>query len=493
MSEEARERRPTKQIPTQKIANYTYQIPQTYKPNMHVPGIIYADDQLLEKMKTDATLEQCANVACLPGIYKASITLPDGHEGYGFPIGGVAAFDYEQGVISPGGVGYDINCGVRLLRTNLTENDVRPKLPQILEGLFHNIPSGLGSKGKIRLTPTELDKALANGVDWAIKNGYGWQEDAEHCEENGHMPQADPTKVSTNAKSRGMPQTGSLGSGNHFLEIDVVDKIFDPQIAKQIGIHNPGQIMIFIHTGSRGLGHQVCSDYLRVMEHATYKYKIQIPDRELACAPGTTPEATDYYAAMAAACNYAWANRQMITHWTRQTLQDIYQTDPENLDLHLIYDVAHNIAKIETHNINGKPTKVYVHRKGSTRAFSAGHPDIPKDHRNIGQIVLIPGTMGTSSWVMVGTPRAMEVSFGSTAHGAGRFMSRTAATKKFWGADVKKRLEQRGILIRAQSMVVIAEESPESYKNVDAVVEVSHQVGIAMIVARLVPIGVTKG
>jgi len=493
MSEEARERRQTKQIPIQKIANYTYQIPQTYKSGMYVPGIIYADDQLLEKMKTDATLEQCANVACLPGIYKASITLPDGHEGYGFPIGGVAAFDYENGIISPGGVGYDVNCGVRLLRTNLTEKDVRPKLPQILEGLFRNIPSGLGSKGKIRLTPTELDKALANGVDWAIKNGYGWQEDAEHCEENGHMPQADPTKVSTNAKTRGMPQTGSLGSGNHFLEVDVVDKIFDPQIAKQIGIFAPGQIMILIHTGSRGLGHQVCSDYLRVMEHATYKYKIQIPDRELACAPGTTPEATDYYAAMAAACNYAWANRQMITHWTRQTLQDVFQTEPENLDLHLIYDVAHNIAKIETHTINGHPTKVYVHRKGATRAFSAGHPDIPKDHRNIGQIVLIPGTMGTSSWVMVGTPRAMEVSFGSTAHGAGRFMSRTAATKKFWGADVKKRLEQGGILIRAASMAVIAEEAPESYKNVDAVAEVSHQLGIATKVARLVPIGVTKG
>jgi len=493
MSEEARERRPTKQVQIRKIADYTYQIPQTYKPGMHVPGIIYADDQLLEKMKTDATLEQCANVACLPGIYKASITLPDGHEGYGFPIGGVAAFDYEQGVISPGGVGYDINCGVRLLRTNLTEKDVRPKLPQILEGLFRNIPSGLGSKGKIRLTPTELDKALANGVEWAIKNGYGWQEDAEHCEENGHMPQADPAKVSTNAKSRGMPQTGSLGSGNHFLEIDTVDKIYDPQIAKQIGIHTPGQIMILIHTGSRGLGHQVCSDYLRVMEHATYKYKIQIPDRELACAPGTSPEAQDYYAAMAAASNYAWANRQMITHWTRQTLQDIFQTEPENLDLHLIYDVAHNIAKIETHTIDGKPTKVYVHRKGATRSFSAGHPDIPKDHRNIGQIVLIPGTMGTSSWVMVGTPRAMEVSFGSTAHGAGRYMSRTAATKKFWGADVKKRLEQGGILIRAASMAVIAEEAPESYKNVDAVAEVSHQVGIATKVARLVPIGVTKG
>ncbi|MEM3087607.1 MAG: intein-containing RctB family protein [Candidatus Bathyarchaeia archaeon] len=989
MSEEAGPPRPPKQVPIQKIANYTYQIPQTYKPGMHVPGIIYADDQLLEKMKTDATLEQCANVACLPGIYKASITLPDGHEGYGFPIGGVAAFDYEQGVISPGGVGYDINClsadtriltehgywmeikdlqnmdrkiisvdlkdhrtvntrivryikiqpknkvykvvtetgkdiiatedhpfltprgmiplkdlvegdyvmiysfegvryekpsdkpiltrahveailprikeasikelmkrnllplqmnspatpilaslmgyvfgdgtiyftkgkgvtcffgkpedleeirediknlgytpskiyqrtrehkitsqygtktfttssyeikvvstsfaallaalgapvgdktkaafrvpnwlkeaplwikrlflaslfgaelttpkkvrnfnfycpvltvnktedalqsgqnylediahllsdfgirttkiskreefknkdgrktirlrllissqpdnliklwgqvgfkynrtrtflagvalhylklkekvrkarleaaekakklkrpgeapskifealtskwinerflerwvyrqdspipripqnfptfenfiqthaanphnsplvwdkiekkqlihfdnpvydftvefkdhnfiannfvvsncGVRLLRTNLTEKDVRPKLPQILESLFHNIPSGLGSKGKIRLTPTELDKILANGVDWAIQNGYGWPEDAEHCEEKGHMPQADPTKVSTNAKSRGMPQTGSLGSGNHFLEIDVVDKIFDPQIAKQIGIIAPGQIMILIHTGSRGLGHQVCSDYLRIMEHAVHKYKIQIPDRELACAPGTSPEAQDYYAAMAAACNYAWANRQMITHWTRQTFQQIYHTDPENLDLHLIYDVAHNIAKIETHKINGKPTKVYCHRKGATRAFCAGHPDIPKDHRSFGQIVLIPGTMGTSSWVMVGTPRAMEISFGSTAHGAGRFMSRTAATKKFWGADVKKRLEQHGILIRAASMAVIAEESPESYKDVDAVAEVSHQVGIAMKVARLVPIGVTKG
>jgi tRNA-splicing ligase RtcB len=385
------------------------------------------------------------------------------------------------------------NCGVRLLRTNLTEKDVRPKLPQILESLFHNIPSGLGSKGKIRLTPTELDKILANGVDWAIQNGYGWPEDAEHCEEKGHMPQADPAKVSTNAKSRGLPQTGSLGSGNHFLEIDIVDKIFDPKIAKQIGIFTPGQIMILIHTGSRGLGHQVCSDYLRVMEHATHKYKIQIPDRELACAPGTSPEAQDYYAAMAAACNYAWANRQMITHWTRQTFQDIYRTDPENLDLHLIYDVAHNIAKIETHKINGKPTKVYCHRKGATRAFCAGHPDIPKDHRNIGQIVLLPGSMMSASYVMVGTPRAMEISFGSTAHGAGRFMSRAAATKRFWGANVKKEMEQRGILVRCASLQVLSEEAGPAYKSIDAVAEVSHQVGIATKVARLVPIGVTKG
>lgn len=480
-------------IPLQKIDKYTWRIPQNAVPGMRVPGVVYADEELLEKMRTDRTLLQCANVATLPGIYKYSITLPDGHEGYGFPIGGVAAFDATEGVISPGGVGYDINCGVRLLRTNLTEQDVRPKLPQLLENLFRLIPSGLGSKGKIRLTHDELDRAVSQGVQWAIKHDYGWPEDAEHCEENGCMPNADPGKVSTTAKTRGAPELGSLGSGNHFLEIQRVDKIFNPTIAKQLGIQHEGQVIVMIHTGSRGYGHQVCSDYLRIMERAAHKYNIHLVDRELACAPGTSPECRDYFDAMAAAANYAWTNRQMVTHWTRQAFEQVYAQPAEKMDLRLIYDVAHNIAKLEKHRINGETKEVWVHRKGATRAFPAGHPNIPKDYQAIGQPVLIGGSMGTASYLLVGAPGAMEISYGSTAHGAGRYMSRAAATKKFWGSDVKRQLEQRGILIRSASMVTISEEAPLAYKDIDKVAEVSDMLRIATRLVRLTPLGVTKG
>jgi len=480
-------------IPLEKIDQYRWRIPENAVPGMKVAGIVYADEELVGKMRTDRTLLQCANVATLPGIYKWSITLPDGHEGYGFPIGGVAVFDATEGVISPGGVGYDINCGVRLLRTNLTEQEIRPKLPQILETLFRTIPSGLGSKGKLRLTHDELDRAVTDGVEWAIKHGYGWKEDAEHCEENGHMKSADPSKVSTTAKTRGAPELGTLGSGNHFLEIQKVDKIYNPTIAKKLGITQPGQITVMIHTGSRGYGHQICSDYLRIMEHSLRKYNIQLPDRELACAPGNSPEAKDYHDAMSTAANYAWTNRQMITHWTRQAFQQIYGTEPEKLDLHLIYDVAHNIAKLEKHKINSDYKDVWVHRKGATRCFPAGHPDIPKDYRTIGQPAILPGTMGTASYLLVGTPQAMELSFGSTAHGSGRFMSRAAATKKFWGSEIKKQMEAKGVLVRPASMVVLAEEAPLAYKDVDKVAEVSDAVGIAARVIRFVPIAVTKG
>lgn len=480
-------------VPLIKLGDYVWEIPKSYKPGMRVPGRIFADDYLLQKMKSDLTLVQCANVAHLPGIYKYAIALPDAHQGYGFPIGGVAAIDAEEGVISPGGVGYDINCGVRLVRTDLTIKDVKPVLKELIDTIFSLVPSGVGVRGKIRLSTSELDNVLSEGVGWAIEHGYGWPEDAEFCEEKGCMKTADPNKVSERAKQRGSGQLGTLGSGNHFLEIQVVDKIYDPKAAKEMGIYEEGQVTVMIHTGSRGFGHQVCSDYLRVMEHAMRKYGIRPPDRELACAPVKSKEAEDYFAAMSCACNFAWANRQCILHWTRQAFEKVFKKKADELGLQLVYDVAHNIAKIEYHKIDGATKKVIVHRKGATRAFPPGHPDIPAKYKNIGQPVLIPGSMGTASYVLVGTPRAMEITFGSTAHGAGRFLSRQAAIRRYWGSKVKAELEKRGILVRAANIRVVAEEAPGAYKDVDRVAEVSHRVGIATKVVRLVPIAVTKG
>jgi tRNA-splicing ligase RtcB len=490
---EEESRPPPEKVPLEKIDNYTWRIPK-YKPGMRVPGIVFANGDLLEKMQTDRTLWQCANVAHLPGIYKYSITLPDGHEGYGFPIGGVAATDYEEGVISPGGVGYDINCGVRLLTTNLSEQDIRPKLAQLTNTIFENVPCGLGSRRKdFKATAHDLERLVTEGVQWVIDQGLGWSEDAEHCEELGCMKNANPDKVSTTAKNRGVTQIGTLGSGNHFLEIQKVDKIYDARTAKIFGIEHEGQVTVMIHCGSRGFGHQICSDYLRVMERAVHRYKIVLPDRELACAPGNSNEAEDYYEAMACAVNYAFANRQAIMHWVRQSFQQVFKEDPERFGLKLVYDVAHNIAKIEEHRINGERKKVWVHRKGATRAFPPGHPEIPADYTSVGQPVLIPGSMGTSSWLLVGTEKAMQISFGSTAHGAGRMLSRNAAKRRFWGGDVKKALEQRGIFVRSESSVVLAEEADPAYKNVDIVADVSDKVGIATKVARFVPIAVVKG
>lgn len=480
-------------VPLERVDKYTWRIPK-YKSGMRVPGVIFADDDLLEKMKTDRTLEQCANVAHLPGIYKYSITLPDGHEGYGFPIGGVAATDYEEGVISPGGVGYDINCGVRLLITNFSEKDVRPKLNELATTIFHNVPCGLGSHRRdFSVSINELDRITWEGVPYLVDKGYGWREDIEHCEEHGCMPGANPDKVSSTAKRRGAPELGTLGSGNHFLEIQKVDRIFNERVAKALGITHEGQITVMIHCGSRGYGHQICSDYLRIMERAVHKYHIELPDRELACAPGSSQEAQDYYEAMACAVNYAFANRQMITHWVRQSFEQVFKTSADKIGLHLLYDVAHNIAKIEEHTIDGKTVKVWVHRKGATRAFPPGHRDVPVDYRSLGQPVIIPGSMGTSSWVLVGTPRAMEMTFGSTAHGAGRMLSRAAATRRFTGGEIKRMLESRGIVVRAASMAVLAEEADSAYKNVDKVAEVSNAVGIATYVTRLIPLAVIKG
>jgi tRNA-splicing ligase RtcB len=485
---------PPPKVPLERIDNYTWRIPQKYKPGMRVPGLVFADEDLLDKMRTDRTLDQCANVAHLPGIYKYAITLPDGHEGYGFPIGGVAATDYTEGVVSPGGVGYDINCGVRLLTTNLTEKDIRPKLADLTTTIFSNVPSGLGSRRKdFHISLSELDRIAAEGVPYIVERGMGWPQDIENCEENGHMENANPDKVSANAKNRGLQQTGTLGSGNHFLEIQKVDKIFDPAVAKVFGITDVGQVTVMIHCGSRGFGHQICSDYLRVMERATQKYKITLPDRELACAPGTSAEAQDYYQAMSCAVNYAFSNRQAITHWVRQSFEQVFKQSAETYGLRLVYDVAHNIAKIEEHKIDGVTKKVWIHRKGATRAFGPNRPEVPANYRPCGQPVLIPGSMGTSSWVLVGTSKGMDVSFGSTAHGAGRMMSRTAAKRRYWGGDIKKNLEERGIIVRAASAVVLAEEADPAYKNVDKVAEVSDKVGIATRVARLLPIAVAKG
>lgn len=480
-------------VPLEKVNDYMWRIPK-YKQGMRVPGMVFANEALLEKMQTDRTLWQCANVTQLPGIYKYAVTLPDGHEGYGFPIGGVAATDYNEGVISPGGVGYDINCGVRLLSTTLSEQEIRPKLAPLADAIFRNVPSGLGSRRKdFSLSGSDLDRLTVEGVNWLIDHGLGWPEDAAHCEENGCMANANPDMVSSVAKNRGLTQIGTLGSGNHFLEIQKVDKIFNAKTAKAFGIDHEGQVTVMIHCGSRGFGHQVCSDYLKVMEHAIQKYKITLPDRELACAPGTSPEASNYYSAMACAVNYAFSNRQAIMHWVRQSFQQVLHADPEKFGLKLVYDVAHNIAKIETHQVDGGQKKVWVHRKGATRAFPPGHPDITADYRSEGQPVLIPGSMGTSSWVLVGSQKSMELTFGSTAHGAGRMMSRSAAKRRFRGSDIKMGLEKRGIVVRAASAMVLAEEADPAYKNVDVVVDVSDRIGIATKVARLVPLAVVKG
>ena len=475
-----------------KIGNMTYKIEKDETLGMKVPVIIYADDQLLEKMMTDRTIKQAVNVSTIPGILQNVVVLPDGHEGYGFPVGGVAAMDAEEGMISPGGVGYDINCGVRLLRTNLTEQDVRPKLKELVNDLFNSIPSGVGSKGAIRLSNSQLDEVLVKGVQWAIDNGYGTKNDAEVCEENGHMDKADPNKVSDRARKRGAPQLGSLGSGNHFLEIQKVAEIHDEEAAKRMGIEQ-GQVTILTHCGSRGFGHQICSDYLRISEQALKKYNISLPDRELACVPNSSEEGESYRKAMFAALNFAWSNRQMITHWTRKSFERVLKQSEADLGMNLVYDVSHNIAKVEKHTIDGKQKSVVVHRKGATRAFPANREEVPKKYRDLGQPVFIPGSMGTGSWILLGQPNSMNLTFGSTAHGAGRTMSRTKARQNYTESQVRKFLSDKGIEVKALTRDGIVEETPQAYKDVDSIVNVSHELGIATKVAKLVPIGVIKG
>ena len=475
-----------------KIGENQYEIDADSNLGMKVPVRIYANETLLQKMLSDRTIMQARNVASIPGIVSHSVVLPDGHEGYGFPVGGVAAMDAEEGMISPGGVGYDINCGVRLLRSNLTEQTVRSKLKDLVNDLFSSIPSGVGSKGAVRLTNSELDEVLVNGVNWAIDHGYGSTNDSDVCEENGKIPNADPNKVSDKARKRGAPQLGSLGSGNHFLEIQKVAEIHDEEAANRMGIKE-GTITVLIHCGSRGFGHQVCSDYLRVAEQAMEKYNINLPDRELACVPNNSEEGESYRKAMFAALNFAWSNRQMITHWTRKSFERVFEQTESDLDMKLVYDVAHNIAKVEKHKVDGEERKLVVHRKGATRAFPSNRNEIPSKYRDLGQPVLVPGSMGTSSWILLGKSNSMDLSFGSTAHGAGRTMSRSKARRNFTEDYVKKSLNDKGIFIKALTRDGVVEETPEAYKDVDSVVNVSHNLGIATKVAKLVPIGVIKG
>ena len=478
--------------PLEKLDDYRWIIPTSYQKGMRVPGLIYADEKMLQQIRQDQAPQQVANVACLPGILGYSMAMPDIHWGYGFPIGGVAGVDVETGVISPGGVGYDINCGVRLIRTNLTFSDIKNQIRSLVERLFQNIPSGVGSTGKLKLSKKEERAVLRDGALWAVKQGFGWREDLELTEQGGHLERADPEALSQRALERGLPQLGTLGAGNHFLEIQEVEEIFDTKTAGVFGLAK-GQITVMIHTGSRGLGYQVCDDNLDRMVRAMSKYKITLPDKQLACAPVNSPEGRQYFAGMAAAANYAWTNRQLILHWVRESFEQVLEESAEKLGMHMVYDVAHNIAKFEKHIVNGKPKKVVVHRKGATRAFPAEHEDIPEKYRNVGQPVLIPGDMGTASYVLVGTQKAMEESFGSTCHGAGRVMSRHAAVKATKGRTIVRELAERGIIVRSKGERTLHEEVSEAYKDIDRVVEIVHGAGLSRKVAKMRPLGVVKG
>ncbi|MBU1062421.1 MAG: RtcB family protein [Candidatus Omnitrophica bacterium] len=478
----------------EKIDDYRWRIPTSYKPGMKVPGLIYASESLISSILNDRAPEQVANVAFLPGIVKYSLAMPDIHWGYGFSIGGVAATDPERnGVISPGGVGYDINCGVRLIRSDLTLEDVKSKLQDLVNSLFNNIPCGVGSTGDIRVSDREEEQILAKGAGWAVKKGYGVKEDLEHTEDMGCMEGADPSKVSDRAYERGRRQAGTLGAGNHFLEVQIVDEIYDERIANIYGLFK-GQITLMIHSGSRGFGHQVCDDYVKSMVYTLSKYHINVPDRQLACAPIDSPEGKAYLGAMKCAANYAWTNRQCLMYLTREIFEKVFNKSWNSLGLHLVYDVAHNIAKMERHKVNGKEKILCVHRKGATRAFPPGHKDIPEDYRDAGQPVIIPGDMGSYSYVLAGTQGAMEETFSSTCHGAGRCMSRSTAIKKCQGRHIDKELfNKSGIIVRAKGRSTLAEESPEAYKDITEVVDVVHGAGISKRVARMKPLGVVKG
>ncbi|MFQ6128541.1 MAG: RtcB family protein [Thermoplasmata archaeon] len=479
--------------PLEQIDNFRFEIPRSYKRGMRTSGLIYADSKMMRSVVRDNAPEQVANVATLPGILKKSMAMPDIHWGYGFPIGGVAGMDVEEGVISPGGVGYDINCGVRMLTTNFTVKDMMPKLKELIDAFFANVPSGLGSKGKVRVDYRTLKRVLEEGARWAVENGYGWEEDLHHLEEDGCLEGADSEKVSQRAIERGKSQLGSLGAGNHFLEVQKVDEIRNEEAAKKMGVNELDQIIVMIHTGSRGCGHQIASDYIRKMEVAYRKYGIDLPDRQLACAPIDSIEGRDYFSGMACAANFAWTNRQMILHWVRESFEQVFHQKAEEIGLNVIYDVAHNIAKFEEHEIDGKRKNICIHRKGATRAFGAGHPEVPSDYREIGQPVLIPGDMGTHSFLLLGTEMAMDETFGSTCHGAGRLMSRRQATRTFRANQIRGQLERKGIYIHAASMKGIVEEAPDAYKDILDVVRVTDGAGISSIVARMSPMGVVKG
>ncbi len=475
-----------------RIDQFLYEVPPEFRNDMRVPARFYADPELLEGALGDKSLEQLVNTATMPGIVKYALAMPDIHQGYGFPIGGVIATKLPDGVISPGGVGYDINCGVRLLGTHIDQEEADPYLDDLASALYANCPSGVGQGGNIKLKPGELDKLVEQGARWALKRGYATEADLERTEEQGCIDGADAGKVSERAKKRGNDQVGTLGAGNHFIEVDVVDEIFDEIAAERMGLA-PGRLAVQIHCGSRGFGHQVCTDYVKLFQKAVQKYGISLPDRELVCAPLNSPEGQDYLAAMKAAANYAFANRQVLTYHIRRSFEETLAGKIKNHHVFQVYDIAHNMAKIEEHEIDGRKVKVCVHRKGATRAFGPGSAVLPGVYRDIGQPVLVPGSMGTASWVLLGTAGSMAQTFGSTCHGAGRTMSRSQAKKTIWGAELREELEAGGIHVRAGSMSGLAEEAPTAYKDVDRVVEVVHGAGIAKKVARLVPIAVVKG
>ena len=481
------------QFPLDKITDNIWEVPIAFSKYMRVPARIYADKQLLEAMKGDETLTQAVNIAQLPGLLKYSITLPDGHQGYGFPIGGVGAFDAEEGIITPGGVGYDINCGVRLMRTDLTYKEVEPVKEQLINEIFKLVPCGVGVGSKMRLSTTELSRAVSEGIQWAVDKGYGWDRDFSHSEEGGCMKEANPDKVSQRALKRGASQLGTLGAGNHFLEIARVSEIFDQKAAKIYGITDPDQVIVWVHTGSRGFGHQIATDYIRVMEEATRKYKIRLPARELACAPLKSREAQDYYEAMSCAINWAFINRHIIMHQVRKAFEHIFKQSAEDMGMDLVYGMTHNTAKKEEHTVDGKRVEAVVHRKGAARAFGPGRKDLPPDYKAIGQPVLLVGTMGTASYLLKGTEKGEELSFASTAHGAGRVISRSGARRRFNARHIINDLKNKGIVVKAASGRIVEEESPDSYKDVHRVAQVSHDVGLAEKVMMSVPIAVAKG
>jgi len=475
-----------------KIDEYIYEVPVSFRKDMLVPARFYADAALLEGVKNDRSLEQLVNTATLPGAFKHALAMPDIHQGYGFPIGGVVATQLPDGVISPGGVGYDINCGVRLLATHLDKDELALYLDDLASSIYANCPSGVGRGGNIRLKSGELERLMELGSTWALKNGFASETDLEHTEENGCLEGADPTKVSPRAKDRGKGQVGTLGAGNHFIEIDVVDLVLDESSARRMGLYE-GQAVVQIHCGSRGLGHQVCSDYVKQFQKSTHRYGYNLPDRELVCAPLSSPEGRDYLAAMKAAANFAFVNRQVLAQHIRRSFEQTLAGKVNNHKVYQIYDITHNMAKVETHMVDGRPIKLCVHRKGATRAFGPGSAELPSPYRDIGQPVLVPGSMGSASWVLVGTQNSMTQTFGSTCHGAGRSMSRKKAKKSVHGPTLREQLEARGIHVRAGSMSGLAEEAPVAYKDVNRVVDVVHGAGIAGKVARLKPLAVIKG
>jgi tRNA-splicing ligase RtcB len=472
------------------ISPCCWEIPRS--GNMLVPGRVFADRDFIEHAEQEQALDQVRNVACLPGIQTASMAMPDIHWGYGFAIGGVAAFRVEDGIISPGGVGYDIACGVRLIRTNLGAAAATKTVPDLIHELSRSIPAGVGRHGDIRLNHREMDDLMTKGVPWVISRGFGWRDDMDAIEDGGALEGADPEQVSKRARERGFAQSGTLGAGNHFIEVQRVDEIFDEAAAAAFGIF-PGQLCVMVHSGSRGLGHQVCTDYVKVMGGAAARAGIDLPDRQLACAPIRSAEGSAYYAAMACAVNFARVNRQVMTHLLRQSFEYIFKMSAEDLGLDLVYDVSHNVAKFEDHMVSGVTKQLCVHRKGATRSFPAGHPDVPAKYRAVGQPVIVPGDMGTASYLLKGTETAMAESFGSTCHGAGRVMGRRAAKRAIQGHELKARLEAQGITVSAGRTSTLAEEAPEAYKDIDKVVEVCQVAGLSLKVARMRPMGVIKG